>query len=244
MIETIRIGFTNIYLLPCKGGYLMVDTSYAGRFREFIRKLERRRIHISEVRYLFLTHHHDDHAGFAEDLRQTNPAIRLIVHAEAVDFLKTGMPEPGDFPLNKRVALVIFLFNHLMKVRQDWSFPPVHLREDDMLLRGDDPQLLPSLGIDGTILYTPGHTKDSLTILLADGSALVGDLAMDLLPLCGCAYRPIYISDLAEVYRSWEKILRHGAKTIYAGHAGKPFGADKLARTMKRCPVQKRRTPV
>lgn len=88
-----------------------------------------------------------------------------------------------------------------------------------MIVSGVDSRLLGSLGIDGQILHTPGHTHDSMSIVLADGRAFVGDLAMTLLSFCGCRSRPIYVTDLDQVYRSWQKLLDHGARLIYSSPA-------------------------
>ncbi len=237
MHTAIKVSFTTSYLLPCNEGYLLIDTSYEDRFDEFSNKLGKKGISLSEIRHLFLTHHHDDHSGFAEELRTAHPHINLITHEKSLAALKSGKPEPNDGPLNARVGFFIFLFNYLMKEKQDWSFPPVQVRQSDVIINGDNFDILPSIGIPGVILHTPGHTHDSMSIILSDGSAFVGDLAMDLLSFCGCRYRPIYITDLDQVYQSWKKIIDHGAKTIYSSHAKHPFKVDALIRTMERYDV-------
>jgi glyoxylase-like metal-dependent hydrolase (beta-lactamase superfamily II) len=66
--------------------------------------------------------------------------------------------------------------------------PPVTLRDDDITVRGNDDDILRGIGIDSRILYTPGHRKDSITVLLDDGSAFVGDLAFNLAPFAGKKY--------------------------------------------------------
>jgi glyoxylase-like metal-dependent hydrolase (beta-lactamase superfamily II) len=213
---------------------LIVDTSYENRYEEFTRKLESKGIALSEIKYLFLTHHHDDHSGFAEELRAANGQLTLITHEKSLVALKSGKPDPDDRPLNRRVGFFIFLFNNLLKEKQDWSFPPVQVLQSDCVVRADNFDFLPSIGIDGKILHTPGHSHDSMSIILADGSAFVGDLAMDLLNFCGCRKRPIYITDLNEVYQSWNKIIEYGARMIYSSHASKPFGVDEIVKTMKR----------
>ena len=40
-------------------------------------------------RYIFFTHHHDDHAGFLNDLTRDTDMI-LIAHQKAVELLLTG----------------------------------------------------------------------------------------------------------------------------------------------------------
>lgn len=98
-----------------------------------------------------------------------------------------------------------------------------------MVLTGDEPELLNSIGIDGKILYTPGHTRDSISVILSDGRAFVGDAAMNFLRLTGVGRHPIYVEDINMVYASWKRLIEQGAKVIYPAH-GRPFSARELAR--------------
>jgi len=84
-----------------------------------------------------------------------------------------------------------------------------------------------NIGINGEILYTPGNTKDSISMILGDGSAFVGDAAMNFLIWVGTGHRPIFIENINEVFSSWEKIIKNGAKRIYPAN-GNPFSSDKL----------------
>ncbi|MFW6389623.1 MAG: hypothetical protein ACOCZT_00730 [Halanaerobiales bacterium] len=43
----------------------------------------------------------------------------------------------------------------------------------------------------------------------------------------GIKYHTIFITDVNEYYRSWEKIIESGAQKVYPSH-GKPFNVDKL----------------
>ena len=232
MYDFVKTSFTRSYLLPLKDGYLLIDTSYENKYTEFVKKLTNKGIKISDIKYLFLTHHHDDHSGFAEALRKANKNIALITHEKSLATLVSGKHDMDSYPLNKCVGFLVFVFNSLFKEKKDWSFPPVEIHDSDYIVRGDDYDLLPSIGVDGIILHTTGHSPDSISIVLADGSAFVGDLAMDFLSFCGCNYRPIYVTNLMEVYQSWKKIIQHGAKTIYSSHAKKPFSAIGLNKAM------------
>ena len=59
----------NNYLIPCDEGYILIDTGYENGFRRFQRKLMENGIRPEDIRYVFLTHAHDDHAGFLNPLR-------------------------------------------------------------------------------------------------------------------------------------------------------------------------------
>ena len=97
-----------------------------------------------------------------------------------------------------------------------------------MLISGDDADTLKQIGIEGEILHTPGHSADSISVLLSDGNAFVGDAAMNFLNFCRIKYRPIFIEDIDSVFTSWKKLMENGAKWIYPAH-GRPFAVNKLA---------------
>lgn len=64
-VNTFNLGNTNCYLIKYPDGYLLIDNSNTKYYQKFIEELEKRNIDVSEIKYLLLTHHHYDHAGFA-----------------------------------------------------------------------------------------------------------------------------------------------------------------------------------
>ncbi len=68
IVHSLKLGWTWCYLLKCTGGYLLIDTSYPGYYAQFEKKLAEFGIATSDIKYLLLTHHHDDHASFAAEL--------------------------------------------------------------------------------------------------------------------------------------------------------------------------------
>ena len=57
-----RIMNTWVYERP--DGYIMVDTGYPEKMRNVEKRLKRYGIDWTDIRYVFMTHAHDDHAGF------------------------------------------------------------------------------------------------------------------------------------------------------------------------------------
>ncbi|MBD3256438.1 MAG: MBL fold metallo-hydrolase, partial [Candidatus Lokiarchaeota archaeon] len=127
----IKMGVTTCYLLECEEGYLQIDTSYPAEYKKFKTKLNKKyNIHPSEIKFLLLTHHHDDHAGFAADfLNNTN--AKLIVHEKAIPQLKKGKSEEGEssYYVNKRVKTIMGLFEKFHK----FEFPPVTQFSEDYI---------------------------------------------------------------------------------------------------------------
>jgi len=86
-------------------------------------------------------------------------------------------------------------------------------------------------GIPGKILYTPGHSMGSVSVLLETGDAFVGDLAMNGFPLRYGPGLPIFAEDMQMVRESWRLLVDAGAETIYPAH-GKPFSVDFIRRAL------------
>ena len=221
--QSLKLGFTRCYLVKCSGGYLLIDTSYSACFHSFQKHMAAIGRDIAEIKYLLLTHHHDDHAGFAAELVK-NTGCRVIAHRDAIVPLRQGRSEGDGKPFNRRVTLVFSLY---ALFHRECTFPPVTLDDKDIVLSGDDVGFLKSIGVDGKILHTPGHSRDSISVVLSDGSAFVGDAAMNFLRWTGIRHRPVYIEDINAVDESWRRLLEEGARVIYPTH-GKPFSAEEL----------------
>ena len=88
---------------------------------------------------------------------------------------------------------------------------------------------LKEFGVDGKVIFTPGHTAGSISVLLNDGRAIVGDL-MGGGSLGGNLFpsRPRYhyfADDLAQMRASIQKIMGYKPKKLYVGHGG-PLEAE------------------
>jgi uncharacterized protein len=226
----VSAGAANAWLLPASGGYLMVDTGYPGDYAAFQRGLDEVGIGIEEIRYLFITHAHDEHAGFAAALKN-NSGCTLILPELSLPGLASGRFDWQGVSVNPAVELLGRLYN-LFKNR-DFSFPPVIPDSGDWILSGSASDLPRSLvGIAGTFLATPGHSADSWSLTLDNGIVFAGDAAMNTLHFFGTGYRPIFMEDRQEVYASLELLKSRGARWILTGH-GDPFPAENLPRYLE-----------
>jgi glyoxylase-like metal-dependent hydrolase (beta-lactamase superfamily II) len=227
----LHLGIITCYLLACNGGYLLIDTGFPKDYPKFLRQLAKSGVEMNRIKYLLLTHNHDDHVGFAARLKQETGA-RCIVHRNALAPLREGkMDEEGIRPLNGIISVLGTL--HQVITRRDCRFEPLFLTDRDFIVDGDEPHLLARIGIDAEILYTPGHSSDSISVITSSGKAFCGDAAMNYLNFAGCRHRPIYLADEQLMFASWQKMLERGAKIFYPAH-GKPFGAERLRRSLRR----------
>ncbi len=100
------------------------------------------------------------------------------------------------------------------------------------LVIDDDGLSLRDYGISGRIVYTPGHTMGSVSVLLDSGEAFVGDLTMNKFPLRLGPGLPTIAEDDLNVKESWKKLLELGATTVYPAH-GKPFSTEVIKKALK-----------
>lgn len=73
-----RIMNTWIYRIP--DGYVMIDTGYPNQLRRVEKRMRKHGIRWEDIRYVFLTHAHDDHAGFLNELLEKCPHIRVKLY--------------------------------------------------------------------------------------------------------------------------------------------------------------------
>ena len=65
MVYNLGDRVVNNYLVSLdEAGYVLIDTGYAENYPVFRKRLEKTGTSLKEIKYIFLTHAHDDHAGF------------------------------------------------------------------------------------------------------------------------------------------------------------------------------------
>jgi glyoxylase-like metal-dependent hydrolase (beta-lactamase superfamily II) len=221
---------TTSYLLDGSNGLLQIDTGYAADYDAYRRVLEKRGIAPVDVRFLLLTHHHDDHAGYLNALIRDNPDIRIIAHERSRDLLRQGRNDTsnGGGLLNRRIY-ALFRLKQMLTPEWDLTFDAFELRAHDVVFEGSSLRLPEETGLGGIVLHTPGHTSDSISLLLDDGRLFCGDLAANFLNWAGAHHATLFNENMEELYASWETVLDAGARRIFPAH-GDPFDAAVLRR--------------
>lgn len=205
------------YLLETEEGYIAIDTGYPGGMERFIRRFERI-APLAKLRYIFLTHAHDDHAGFLAALLERTSA-RVIMHPAAEAELRSGenavLPGAG---YSTRLAATFGIF------KKEFRFPPVApvlLAERAVYVRAPADQFFMAQGLPLRILFLPGHTADSIGLLDEEtGFLYAGDAAMNAVISRG--KHTIWIDDVKQYQASWETMLAAAPRKILPGH-GNPF---------------------
>ena len=188
MVTELKYSATNTYLVRGKKGLLLFDTGWAGTFPQFCRALGEAGCSLQEIRYILISHYHPDHMGIAQEIASRGPVIA------AADVQK-------DY---------IHQSDYIFQKEDNRFFIPVKDADLRIVPLSQSREFLEELGLNGEIIHTPGHSEDSISLLLDDGSLFVGDL------------NPLYELELhagTKIEKSWKRLLEADPVTIYYGHA-------------------------
>lgn len=220
-IHEIGNALVRQYILETPLGWIAVDTGYAGGLRHYLRRFSSFAAP-SEIKYIFLTHAHNDHTGFLGELLQKTGA-RLVCSEKSLPQLATGknaMP-PGTGFISRSAARLSAMMQHA-------AVAPVAPDESAIVLRSEADQPFLALGLPIRVLHLPGHTSDSIGLLLEEtGELFCGDAAGN--SFLAPARHSVLIEDLGEYQRSWDRMLAVNPSRILPTH-GKPFLPEDLAK--------------
>jgi len=217
---------SNAYIIQ-EEGTILVDGGMPYQIKNFMRELVKLSISSEDINLIIITHGHYDHYGSLKNIKEVTGA-KVATHIKDKNCVEMGIKfiPPG---LTLWAKILGAMCRTILPIAVHFQGASV-----DIILDNSAFDLTP-YGIKGRIIYTPGHTPGSISIILDNGDAIVGDLAMNGIPLRFGVGMPIwaepYNSEKSVIFNniqaSWRKILDSGAKTIYPGH-GKPFSASVL----------------
>jgi glyoxylase-like metal-dependent hydrolase (beta-lactamase superfamily II) len=200
-----------------------VDTGNPGDGKSILKEVEEAGYRPEDISLIILTHGHRDHAGGVGELRQSlNPRI-LVGESDAGAV--TGEEPPELIPLGFKGRLL----KTLVSLAPGSNDTAEEVELDEI---GTNEVGLHGFGIEGKIIPTPGHTRGSLSVLLEDGSAIVGDLVMPRFLFFGRAGLPVFVEDRTSLKNSLERVLAAEPDRIYASHGG-PYEPEELKRLLR-----------
>lgn len=213
----ITYNSTNYYLEPCNNGFLLIDAGWHGKGEKFKNGLKMLGVQPEEIKYILLTHHHHDHVAIVQELKTITNA-KLIVYKNQIPYLERGVTNTVDI---KQYNRVLRLIDRFTKPFIKYNYPPITINNYDTIMFDDiNDNILRNIGVKGKIVSTPGHSNDSVSILLDNGTAYVGDLAMNIKSMKRMSGMPLPIEaeDFEQVKFSIKKLIHLGANLFYPSH--------------------------
>ena len=190
MITQLRYSNTNTYLIKGKDTFLLFDTGWAGTFPALCKAPGEKKVRLQDIGFIVISHFHPDHMGIAQQAADAAGAIILVADVQK-DFIHSS--------------------DRIFERERNTDFIPVDDTRIKLISTQKSRELLTSLGINGELIHTPGHSDDSISLWLdKEKSLLVGDL------------NPLYELEMHKgtaIAESWDKLLKLGPKKVYYGHA-------------------------
>jgi hydroxyacylglutathione hydrolase len=142
---------------------ILIDTGSPKDPEAILGFLKEQNVRVEDLALILHTHGHQDHCGSTAELKARTSA------PTAIHSLDAFMPRQGHNGPVKPLSL----FARLLMSFVDRPFPAF---EADILI--NEEISLKAYGVDGQIVFTPGHTAGSISVVLDSGEAVVGDLLM------------------------------------------------------------------
>ena len=188
MINKLRYGMTNTFLISGESGYLLVDTDYAGTMSAFYSAIKQYDIKVSDISYVLATHYHPDHIGLVSELMKQG--VKLLV-------VDTQCPH-------------IHYSDEIFARDKRLNYASINEADATVISCKGSREFLKSIGIHGEIISTASHSEDSVSLVLDEGVCIVGDLE----PI---DYLGGY-EDNDSLKKDWELVMSYNPKLIYYAH--------------------------
>ena len=220
MVNKVKLGINNLYLFKNNNGdYLLLDTGLACKEDLILNKINKVIGDYNKIKVIVITHSHSDHIGnlklLLDKIKREDKIV--IIHGSAKDIMLTGekiIPN-GFYKFSKYIS-------KKLKAKSSGNFQKgfENLEEKDFKdvnfldFKDYEEFSLNEYGFKNLkVIYTPGHSKDSISLVYNDEYLFCGDMIQNLFfkyPLI-----PLFGDDIEELISSWKKAIEKGYSRIY-----------------------------
>jgi len=217
----VQMGTCAVFVIRGEDGYILVDAGNRGWERKLFRSLENNGVLPEEISLIVVTHVHYDHVGALSAVKE-RCGCPVAVHARERAILESGLSVlPAG--TNSFADAVLHMGDRLVELGI-FGFKPV---KPDIIVEGE--MDLAPFGVEGVIVPTPGHTAGSISVLLPDHNAYVGDTVITYPFIPGYPIYPPFADDPEMLLETWELLLERNVRRIHQAHGGE-VSDDQLRR--------------
>jgi glyoxylase-like metal-dependent hydrolase (beta-lactamase superfamily II) len=197
-------GRSNVFLLTNGQSNVLIDTSPAFMWTLLQKRLDE--IHIEKIHLLVLTHSHFDHAANSARIREKYKP-QVIIHQSEAEYLATG---------DNIVPTGTNSFTRFLVRISEKKFRSVALYQPCKFdIAADDFYDLSEYGFRAYLMHTPGHTTGSVSLIVDNEIALVGDTMFGI--FAGNIFPP-FACDVKQLINSWGKLLQTNCRLFIPSH--------------------------
>ena len=220
MINKVKLGINNLYLFENNNGdYLLLDTGLACKEDLILNKINKVIGDYNKIKVIVITHSHSDHIGnlklLLDKIKREDKIV--IIHSNAKDIMLSGekiIPN-GFYKFSKYIS-------KKLKAKSSGNFQKgfENLEEKDFKdvnfldFKDYEEFSLNKYGFENLkVIYTAGHSKDSISLVYNDEYLFCGDMVQNLFfkyPLI-----PLFGDDIKELVNSWKKVIDKDYSRIY-----------------------------
>ncbi|MBN3034191.1 MAG: MBL fold metallo-hydrolase [Bacteroidales bacterium] len=164
-------GRSNVFLVSHEDKNIVIDTSPGRKWKKLNNRIKS--LNIKHIDYIILTHTHFDHAANAARLKREYRAS-VMVHQSEASYLRVGdNPMISGTNIFTWFMVKCFVRGFMKRLKYEPCEPDIEVGT------GLD---LSESGFNTVIMHTPGHTKGSMSVIIDDEFALVGDAMFGVFP--------------------------------------------------------------
>ena len=220
MVNKVKLGINNLYLFENNNGdYLLLDTGLACKENLILNKINKVIGDYNKIKVIVITHSHSDHIGnlklLLDKIKREDKIV--IIHSNAKDIMLSGekiIPN-GFYKFSKYIS-------KKLKAKSSGNFQKgfENLEEKDFKdvnfldFKDYEEFSLNKYGFENLkVIYTAGHSNDSISLVYNDEYLFCGDMVQNLFfkyPLI-----PLFGDDIKELVNSWKKVIDKDYSRIY-----------------------------
>jgi glyoxylase-like metal-dependent hydrolase (beta-lactamase superfamily II) len=204
-VTPFNMGHYNIYFIETQRGYILVDAGMPNLGGKLDEALAQAGVDPQSVHLIIATHGHMDHIGSVAHAQRVTGA-QVMCHRSFAENLANGVIEPATpRKLTGRLLNILsgFLGSKFEGIRPD--------------IVVEDEFDLSEHGIQGKVIHTPGHSPSSISIVLGNGEALIGDNLRA--GKSGEIGPGMFYEDLKLLRKGLERVASFEPRTIYLSHS-------------------------